>query len=133
MPPRAINGVRFRTLPTGCAGHDSSPRNHPGGRRGWALTALECGNWHPLTWLSLQADRQPQGPEPGHGRRRLRAAHPDAGGRDTWKASSAEVAEQGRLALALSVPEPGLVRLSFRSPESREVRWKVRFDPPPGR
>jgi hypothetical protein len=55
-----------------------------------------------------------------------------ATGGGTWKASSAEVAEQGRLTLALSVPEPGLVRLTLRSPESREVRWKVRFDPPPG-
>jgi Tfp pilus assembly protein PilF len=22
----------------------------------WAFTALDCGNWHPLTWLSLQLD-----------------------------------------------------------------------------
>src|SRR5262245_23401170 len=22
----------------------------------WAFTAFECGNWHPLTWLSLQLD-----------------------------------------------------------------------------
>jgi Flp pilus assembly protein TadD len=23
---------------------------------GWAFTTFECGNWHPLTWLSLQLD-----------------------------------------------------------------------------
>jgi tetratricopeptide (TPR) repeat protein len=27
----------------------------PGGVR-WAFTSLACGNWHPLTWLSLQLD-----------------------------------------------------------------------------
>jgi tetratricopeptide (TPR) repeat protein len=24
----------------------------------WALTTFACGNWHPLTWLSLQLDRE---------------------------------------------------------------------------
>src|SRR6266550_1755050 len=23
----------------------------------WALTTFECANWHPLTWLSLELDR----------------------------------------------------------------------------
>jgi tetratricopeptide (TPR) repeat protein len=35
-----------------------------GASAAWALTAQECGNWHPLTWLSLQADCQLQGPQP---------------------------------------------------------------------
>src|SRR5271155_2042192 len=24
----------------------------------WALTSVECANWHPLTWLSLQLDSE---------------------------------------------------------------------------
>jgi Flp pilus assembly protein TadD len=28
----------------------------------WALTTLEAGNWHPLTWLSLELDSQFYGP-----------------------------------------------------------------------
>src|SRR6516162_5418900 len=24
----------------------------------WAFTTFDCGNWHPLTWLSLQLDCQ---------------------------------------------------------------------------
>jgi tetratricopeptide (TPR) repeat protein len=27
----------------------------------WALTAFDCANWHPLTWLSLQLDRSMYG------------------------------------------------------------------------
>src|SRR5947209_905388 len=27
----------------------------------WALTAFDCANWHPLTWLSLQFDAQLHG------------------------------------------------------------------------
>ena len=26
------------------------------GGMGWAFTAFETGNWHPLTWLSLMLD-----------------------------------------------------------------------------
>ena len=29
----------------------------------WAVTSLDCDNWHPLTWLSLMFDRQIFGPE----------------------------------------------------------------------
>src|SRR5262249_27583185 len=28
---------------------------------GWAFTTFECGNWHPLTWLSLLLDREVYG------------------------------------------------------------------------
>jgi tetratricopeptide (TPR) repeat protein len=28
----------------------------------WAFTAVDCANWHPLTWLSLQLDAQLVGP-----------------------------------------------------------------------
>jgi hypothetical protein len=31
---------------------------------GWAFTTLYAGNWHPLTWLSLQLDWQIYGPKP---------------------------------------------------------------------
>lgn len=31
----------------------------------WAMTAFYAGNWHPLTWLSLQLDVQIWGPVPG--------------------------------------------------------------------
>jgi tetratricopeptide (TPR) repeat protein len=30
----------------------------------WAWTSTEFANWHPLTWISLQMDRQLQGPRP---------------------------------------------------------------------
>jgi tetratricopeptide (TPR) repeat protein len=30
---------------------------------GWAFTAFESGNWHPLVWLSLELDRDIQGPD----------------------------------------------------------------------
>lgn len=30
----------------------------------WACTATDCCNWHPLTWLSLMADRTIYGPSP---------------------------------------------------------------------
>ncbi len=30
----------------------------------WAFTSFECSNWHPLTWLSLQADAALFGPNP---------------------------------------------------------------------
>ena len=30
----------------------------------WALTTFHSGNWHPLTWLSLQLDAQTWGPNP---------------------------------------------------------------------
>ena len=35
------------------------------GGMGWAFTAFETGNWHPLTWLSLMLDCQMFGPWPG--------------------------------------------------------------------
>ncbi|TRZ75402.1 MAG: hypothetical protein D4R93_05015, partial [Deltaproteobacteria bacterium] len=31
----------------------------------WALTTLDAGNWHPLTWLSLMLDRELYGMNPG--------------------------------------------------------------------
>jgi tetratricopeptide (TPR) repeat protein len=31
----------------------------------WAFTTFACGNWHPLTWLSLQLDRTLYGPNAG--------------------------------------------------------------------
>jgi protein O-mannosyl-transferase len=31
---------------------------------GWAFTTFHAGNWHPLTWLSLQLDFQVYGPRP---------------------------------------------------------------------
>src|SRR5689334_4853079 len=30
----------------------------------WSLTAVECSNWHPMTWLSLLVDGQFFGPNP---------------------------------------------------------------------
>ena len=30
----------------------------------WALTTMEAGNWHPLTWLSLMLDGQLYGSNP---------------------------------------------------------------------
>src|SRR5207245_1599715 len=30
----------------------------------WAFTAMESGNWHPLTWLSLELDTQLFGRKP---------------------------------------------------------------------
>lgn len=31
----------------------------------WAMTAMDSGNWHPLTWLSYMLDAQLFGPRPG--------------------------------------------------------------------
>jgi hypothetical protein len=46
-----------------------------------------------------------------------------------WKTSGVEVAEQDRTAAVTASfkEEDGLVRVTIRSPKSREVSWKVRF------
>jgi hypothetical protein len=48
-----------------------------------------------------------------------------------WKAAGAEVSAEDRAAgVSASVAEEaGLVRVTLKSPKSRDVRWKVRFSP----
>ena len=88
-----------------------------------AITVKDKG---PLI-VTLAADGDAPGCRHLHREVRVTSGLADGGG--TWKPASAEVSPDDKAAgVAVSCKESaGLVRITLRCPQSREVKWSIRF------